>query len=208
MQPPASVTSQAHVPCSGGGSAPLLSCCPLRAVGGVAESMGVSAVRRRFACPQASSSLSVLGCRPYAPAGVHKAWAPRVVSSCLGCRGVAAAGSHGTVSWRSSTSMRRMGSPHIAVIQLCSSCRASGGFGPQQVSGEAVGGLSALAKGVVSGESRGAWVGRLLCGPSLLLLAAAVRSSAWSLDVTGWCRTAVVVRCCLKGVAPCPQDQV
>ena len=45
----------------GGGFSLLLRCCPLRVVGRVAESMGVSAVRRRLACPQASSSLSVLG---------------------------------------------------------------------------------------------------------------------------------------------------
>ena len=103
-----------------------------------------------------------------------------------------------------------MGSPQIAVVQLCSSCRASAARGiwsPTSVGRSCWRFVCArkTAKGVASGGSTGAWVRRFLCGPSLLLVAAAVRSSC---VVTGWCRTAVVVRCCLKRVAPCPRHQV
>ena len=66
----------------------------------------------------------------FAPARDQRVCSPRVpssssASSCTTCIGAAAGGSHGTVSWRSSTSTRRIGSPHIAVVQLCSSCKAS-----------------------------------------------------------------------------------
>ena len=47
---------------------------------------------------------------------------PHVVSSCIGCGGAAAGGSHGTVSWRSSTSSRRMGSPRSLWSSFVVSC--------------------------------------------------------------------------------------
>ena len=89
--------------------------------------------------PRASSSLSVLGISAVsqlsmpsgfglarlasAPAGDQRVGSPRAPSSssCAACIGAAAGGSHGSVSCRPSASTRRMGSPHIAVVQLCSS---------------------------------------------------------------------------------------
>ena len=131
---------------------------------------------------------------------------PHVVSSCIGCGGAAAGGSHGTVSWRSSTSSRRMGSPRSLWSSFVAAVRLLllRGFGNQQGSGEVAGCLSGLARcglrGVVGG----------LGSPSLVRSFAAARgccSPVFCVDA-GWHWTAVVLWCCLKRIAPRPRHQV
>ena len=112
---------------------------PLRGIVGADESSGVSVVRRRLVfpvprlhfpcwgfrlcpsspCPQALVSHALL----LLPLTTRRVGSPRAPSSssCAACIGAAAGGSHGSVSCRPSASTRRMGSPHIAVVQLCSS---------------------------------------------------------------------------------------